>query len=350
MTPKTGSFSCPVPKLIHSHVLLGHGSGGKLMHDLIENVFRPLLLGESAEPLNDAALLESNGIRIALTTDSFVVDPIFFPGGDIGALAVHGTINDLAVSGARPIALSAAFILEEGFAMDELCRVVTSMHEASARAGVPILTGDTKVVQRGKCDRVYINTTGIGHLITDQPLSVDRARPGDLILLNGDIATHGIAILMAREELELDVPVESDTAPLHTLVKTILESRPPIRCMRDPTRGGLASALNEIATASGVGIRIYEDRIPIRDEVRGACELLGLDPLQVANEGKLIAVVARDAAEAVLEQMRAHPLGRQAAIIGEVVDDHHNMVVMRTHVGGYRVVDMLAGEQLPRIC
>lgn len=320
------------------------------MHDLIEAVFRPRLLPADLTCLNDAAYFRVAGFRLAITTDSFVVDPIFFPGGDIGQLAVHGTVNDLAVSGARPLVLSAAFILEEGFPIEDLERVVDSMREASARVGVPIVTGDTKVVQRGKCDRVFINTTGVGVLMTERVLSADQARPGDLILLNGDIAAHGIAILAARGELELDTPIVSDTAPLHTLVEAILEGDPGVRCMRDLTRGGLASALNEIAQSSGVGIRIWEDRIPIRDEVRGVCEVLGLDPLHVANEGKLIAVVAREDAEAVLARMRAHPLGREAAIIGEVVEDARSMVLMKTQVGGFRVVDMLAGEQLPRIC
>ena len=350
MSRESQGMQCPIPALTHRRVLLGHGSGGKLMHELIEQVFRPYLLPEDLPCLNDAAWVDVHDTRLAVTTDSFVVDPIFFPGGDIGCLAVHGTINDLAVSGARPLVLSAAFILEEGFAMEDLCRIVQSMHAASASAGVPIVTGDTKVVQRGKCDKVFINTTGIGIVITRHTLSADRARPGDLILLNGDIAAHGIAIMLAREDLEFETSIESDTAPLHTLVERILEDDPPVRCMRDLTRGGLASALNEIARSSHVGIRIDEDRIPVRDEVRGACELLGLDPLQVANEGKLIVVIAREAAETVLERMRSHPLGRAAAIIGEVVDDHRDMVVMRTRVGGYRVVDMLAGEQLPRIC
>jgi hydrogenase expression/formation protein HypE len=340
---------CPVPALPYRQVLLGHGSGGRWMHDLIEAVFRRLL-PKDLTCLNDAADFQVDGLRLAITTDSFVVDPIFFPGGDIGQLAVHGTVNDLAVSGARPLVLSAAFILEEGFLLEDLERVVDSMREASARVGVPIVTGDTKVVQRGKCDRVFINTTGVGVLMTRRVLSADRARPGDLILLNGDIAAHGIAVLAARGELELDTPIVSDTAPLHTLVEAILEGDPQVRCMRDLTRGGLASALNEIAQSSGVGIRIWEDRIPIRDEVRGVCEVLGLDPLQVANEGKLIAIVAREDAEAVLARMRAHPLGREAAIIGEVVEDRRPMVLMKTRVGGFRVVDMLAGEQLPRIC
>ncbi|MCS7311378.1 MAG: hydrogenase expression/formation protein HypE [Acidobacteria bacterium] len=350
MAGSVRSLQCPVPTLTHRQVLLGHGSGGRLMHDLIEAVFRPRLLPADLTCLNDAAYFHVGDFRLAITTDSFVVDPIFFPGGDIGRLAVHGTVNDLAVSGARPLVLSAAFILEEGFPIEDLERVVDSMREASAQVGVPILTGDTKVVQRGKCDRVFINTTGVGVLMTRRVLSADQARPGDLILLNGDIAAHGIAILAARGELELDTPIVSDTAPLHTFVEALLEGDPEVRCMRDLTRGGLASALHEIAQSSGVGIRIWEDRIPVRDEVRGVCEVLGLDPLHVANEGKLIAIVAREDAEAVLTRMRAHPLGREAAIIGEVVEDTRSMVLMKTQVGGFRVVDMLAGEQLPRIC
>lgn len=338
-----------MPGLEHKQVLLGHSSGGKLMEEIIDKVFRPLLPKEE-KCLNDAAWVKAGTQRLVLTTDSFVVDPIFFPGGDIGALAVHGTVNDLAVSGARPLALSVAFILEEGFPMADLQRIVASLHKAAERVGVPVITGDTKVVQRGKCDKVYINTTGVGIPLTTRNLSVDQARPGDRILLNGEIALHGMAILAAREELELDTPIQSDTAPLHELIAMILEGGNPVRCMRDPTRGGVASTLHEIARASKVGMRIDESQIPVPAEVRGACELLGLDPLQVANEGKVLVIVDKEAAPKVLEIMRSHPLGRDATDIGEVVDDPSELVIMRTQIGGYRVVDTLAGEQLPRIC
>ncbi len=342
--------ACPIPPLSYRTVLLGHGSGGRLMHELIEKVFRPLLLPPETRVLNDAAVLNVNGLRLAFTTDAFVVDPIVFPGGDIGRLAVNGTINDLAVSGARPLFLSAAFILEEGLPIDTLCQIVDSMRRAAEEAGVPIVTGDTKVVNRGKADKLFITTTGIGVVEYEGTLSADQARPGDLVLLNGPIAAHGIAVMLAREQIEFEQPVRSDTAPLHTLVAAMLRASPRIRCMRDATRGGLASALNEIAMSSRVGIHLYEDRIPIQDEVKGACEILGLDPLHVANEGKLIAIVAPEDGERVLEAMRAHPLGQEAAIIGEVVEDPRHLVLLRTRVGGFRVVSMLAGEQLPRIC
>jgi len=332
------------------HILLGHGSGGKLMHELIEQVFRPLLPSPDGNPLNDAAVFEADGAHLAMTTDSFVVDPIFFPGGDIGELAVNGTVNDLAVSGARPLFMSAAFIIEEGLLLEDLRRIVASMKRACQRGGVALVTGDTKVVNRGKGDKVFINTTGIGSVKRGVEISADKARPGDLVLINGAIGAHGVAIMLAREEIDFDQPIRSDTAPLNSLVHDMLGASLKIHCMRDLTRGGLSSALNEIAAASRIGFRIYEDRIPIQDEVRGACEILGLDPLHVANEGKLVAIVRREDAEKVWESMRANSLGERAAIIGEVVEDHPGRVVMKTQVGGFRVVDMLSGEQLPRIC
>lgn len=341
---------CLLPMIHNKTVLLGHGSGGKLMHDLIEKVFRPLLLPSQLQSLNDSAIFDVNGARLAITTDSFVVDPIFYPGGDIGILAVNGTVNDLAVSGARPLLLTAAFILEEGLPMEDLYRIVVSMKRACKEAGVAIVTGDTKVVNRGKGDKVFINTTGIGIVEQSVEISADKAHPGDRVLINGSIAAHGIAILLAREELEFERPILSDTAPLNSLVAEMLSASLKIHCMRDLTRGGLSSALNEIASASGTGIRIDEERIPIQDEVKGACEILGLDPLHVANEGKLIAIVAREESEKVLECIRKNPFGRKGAIIGEVVEDHPGMVLMKTGVGGFRVVDMLTGEQLPRIC
>ncbi len=343
-------WTCPVPSLRHKTVLLGHGSGGKLMHQLIDTVFRPLLLPAELPVLNDAATLEIGDSRVAITTDAFVVSPLVFPGGDIGQLAVNGTINDLAVSGARPLCLSAAFILEEGLPMDALWSLVASMRQTAEAAGVPIVTGDTKVVNRGSADQLFITTTGLGVVDYAGVLSVDAAQPGDVVILNGAIAAHGVAVLLAREDMEFAHPVLSDTAALHTLVAEMLDASPHIRCMRDATRGGLASALNEIAESSHVGITLYEERIPIQDEVRGACEILGLDPLHVANEGKLVAVVARDDAEKVLARMREHPLGRDAAIIGEVSEDARHLVLLRTEIGGLRVVGMLSGEQLPRIC
>ena len=336
----------------HKKVLLGHGSGGKLMHELIEQIFAPELLGSCRTQLNDSALMEINGSRLAVTTDSYVVDPLFFPGGDIGKLAVNGTVNDLSMVGGRPLALTAAFILEEGFPMEDLLKIVASMKEACEMAGVNIITGDTKVVNRGKCDKSFINTTGVGIVEPGVDISADRARPGDLVLVNGDIAAHGMAILSARQELDFEVPIYSDTQPLHLLVADMLSASEQIHCLRDATRGGLASALNELAIASAVGIRIYEDQLAIQDEVKGCCEILGLDPLHVANEGKLLSIVAAEDAPTVLAAMRANKAGRQASIIGEVVEAQAQrpLVVMKTTVGGWRIVDMLAGEQLPRIC
>jgi hydrogenase expression/formation protein HypE len=289
-------------------------------------------------------------VRIAFTTDSFVVRPLFFPGGDIGKLAVHGTVNDLAVGGAVPLFLSAAFILEEGLPLTDLQRIVHSMRDACREAGVSLVTGDTKVVDRGKGDKVFITTAGIGLVPEGRSLSIHSAQPGDRILVSGTIGDHGIAIMSVREGIEFETVLESDTAPLHDLVRVMLEACPAIRCMRDPTRGGVSSVLNELAAASGVGVEIVERTLPIRPEVRGACEMLGLDPLYVANEGKLIAVVPAADAERVLDAMRGHPLGAQGAIVGEVVADHPGLVILRSSVGGERVVTLLAGEQLPRIC
>ena len=350
MSNATQLSETPRPITQHKRILLGHGSGGKLMHELIEDFFRPILLSGDSPVLNDSSLFEVNGAKMAITVDSFVISPIFFPGGDIGQLAVNGTVNDLAVSGARPLLLSVAFILEEGLSTADLHRIVVSMKEAADHADVAIVTGDTKVVDRGKGDKIFVNTTGIGVLEQDLNISADRAQPGDLVLLNGPIASHGIAVLLAREELEFERPVQSDTAPLNFLVSDMLKTTSRIHCMRDLTRGGLASSLNEIASSSSVGIRIVEENIPIQDEVRGACEMLGLEPLQVANEGKLVAIVAREEGDKLLEKMKRNPQGGEAALIGEVVEDHPGRVVMKTQIGGYRVVEMLAGEQLPRIC
>lgn len=329
--------------------------------DLIRRVFLPAWNNEVLAALEDQATLEMgqsgrgsrNGdpaTRIAFTTDSFVVRPLFFPGGDIGRLAVCGTVNDLAVGGAIPRFLSAAFILEEGLAIGDLERIVASMREACREAGIELVTGDTKVVDRGKGDQVFITTAGLGDVPEGRSLSIHSARPGDRILLSGTIGDHGIAILSVREGLEFETQLESDAAPLNGLTEAMLATGASIRAMRDPTRGGLSSALNELASASGVGVRIIESAIPIRPEVRAACEMLGLDPLYVANEGKLIAVVPPDDAHRVLGAMREHPLGRNAAEIGVVTDANPGMVVLKSSIGGERVVSMLAGEQLPRIC
>jgi len=345
------TFQCPIPISEYPAILLAHGGGGKLTQMLIERIFLPAFANSALETLHDGAILEVEGIRLAFTTDSFVVSPIFFPGGDIGCLAVHGTVNDLAMCGARPLALSAGFILEEGFPMEDLCRVVESMREAAQRVGVPIVTGDTKVVDKGKGDGIFINTTGIGIIPAGIQISPKRARPGDLILINGAIAVHGIAIMSVREGLEFETTLASDTAPLHDLVARILEvGGEKVHVLRDPTRGGVASALNEIASKAKVGIILDEASIPIWEEVKGACEILGLDPLYVANEGKCLAIVAREKAEEVLEAMKSHPLGKEAAIIGEVVEEHPGQVILRSKIGGRRIVEMLSGEQLPRIC
>jgi hydrogenase expression/formation protein HypE len=344
------AFSCPAPLAANDTVLLGHGSGGRLSAELLRNVFLPVLKNPALARLEDQATVEVNGVRLCFTTDSFVVKPLFFPGGDIGSLAVHGTINDLAVGGARPLFLSAAFILEEGFSMAELRRITESLARAAEAAGVPIVTGDTKVVERGDGDGVYITTTGIGLAPPDLRLSAANARPGDAVILSGFIGDHGICILTQREGLGLESTVETDSAPLHTLVAAILAATQEVRCMRDPTRGGLASTLNEIAAQSRVGIAVEEQSIPVHDAVRGACELLGLDPLYVANEGKLVAIVAKKAMEPTLQAMRAHPLGRDAVVIGYVTANEPGLVTLRTALGTTRIVDMLAGDQLPRIC
>ncbi len=357
-TPFNPEFfgACPVPRSQYDHIVLGHGSGGWLTAELIQRLFIPAFGNDVLARLEDSATVRLGGPggagapRLAFTTDSFVVRPLFFPGGDIGRLAVHGTVNDLAVAGAEPLFLSGAFILEEGLALADLERIVASMRAACDEAGVSLVTGDTKVVDRGKGDQIFITTSGIGLIPEGRTLSIRSARPGDQIVVSGTIGDHGIAILSVREGIEFDTILESDTAPLTGLVRDMLAECPGIRALRDPTRGGLSSALNELAVASGVGVRLVEAAIPVRNEVRGACEMLGLDPLYVANEGKLIAVVPSAEADRLVEVMRAHPLGRDAAIIGEVIAEHPGMVTMHSVVGGERVVTMLAGEQLPRIC
>ena len=329
---------------------MGHGGGGQLSSQLLESVFLPALGNPILNRLGDQAMLDLPPGRVAFTTDSYVVTPMFFPGGDIGRLAICGTVNDLAVGGARPLYLSAAFILEEGLAIEELRRVVLSMRDAAREAGVSVVTGDTKVVGKGTGDKIYINTTGIGVVPGALRISADSARPGDAVIVSGTLGDHGMAIIGARKELGLEGTLRSDTAPLNGLIAQMLLASAEVHAMRDPTRGGLASTLNEIARASKVGIRIDESSIPVRDEVKGACEILGLDPLAVANEGKLVAFVGERDAEKVLAEMRAHPLGRDAVRIGTVTADQPGLVVLRTGIGGTRVLDPPHGELLPRIC
>jgi hydrogenase expression/formation protein HypE len=344
------TLSCPVPVGAKDHVTLGHGSGGKLSAELMRDVFLPAFTNQTLARLDDQAVVSLGGARIAFTTDSFVVKPLFFPGGDIGSLAVHGTVNDLAMGGAKPLFLSVAFIIEEGLSMETLRRIVASLGRAAEACGVQIVTGDTKVVDKGSGDGVFINTTGLGLAPDGLFLSANQARPGDAVILSGFIGDHGIAILAEREGIEFESPVVSDSAPLHCLVDDMLRVTHAIRCLRDPTRGGVSSALNEIAAQSRVGILLQEETIPVREEVRGACEMLGLDPLYVANEGKLLAIVDPSEADRLVSAMRANPLGREARRIGTVTKSDPGWVTMRTTLGTTRIVDMLAGDQLPRIC
>jgi len=343
--------SCPAPIPEDERVILGHGSGGQLSFGLLRDVLGPALaVAAPGGPLNDAAVVDLPGLRVAFTTDSFVVSPIRFPGGDIGELAVNGTINDLAMMGAQPTALSLAYIVEEGLPLEELRAITASAAAAAARAGARIVTGDTKVVGRGAADRLFVNTSGVGVIADGVAPSAERAVPGDAVIVSGELGLHGVAIMSVREGLEFEVEIASDTQALNGLVAAILAVEPDVHVLRDPTRGGLSSALNEIAGASGVGIVLDEPAIPIPGPVRAACEFLGLDPLHVANEGKLVAIVPSMSADAVLAAMRALPEGAEAAIIGRVVADHPGMVTMQTIVGSERIVDMLVGEQLPRIC
>ncbi len=358
--------------LKNGRVDMTHGSGGRAMAQLIEEVFARAFSNEYLAQGNDGAVLPipplpqplprggggercephggSSGSRLVMACDAHVVSPLFFPGGDIGCLSVHGTINDVAVMGARPLWLSAAFILEEGFPLADLVRIVDSMAAAASAAGVPIVTGDTKVVEQGKADGVFIATTGIGVVPEGVDLSGDRARPGDVILVSGTLGDHGMAIMSRRENLEFDSPIVSDTAALHGLIETLLATGADIRCLRDPTRGGLATTLNEIAKQSGVGMMLEESAIPVNPPVVAACEFLGLDPLYVANEGKLVVLVAEADAGKALAALRAHPLGERAARVGRVIEDDHHFVQMTTGLGGRRIVDWLTGDQLPRIC
>jgi hydrogenase expression/formation protein HypE len=340
------------PVLRDRHVTLSHGAGGKASHQLLEALILPTLGDALLDAAADAAVLplETGAGRLAFTTDSYVVSPLVFPGGDIGSLAVHGTVNDLAVAGARPAWLSLSFILEEGLEIDLLRRVLVSVAAAAREAGVRVVTGDTKVVPRGKADGIFINTAGVGLVPEGVSLSPASARPGDRVLVSGYVADHGMAILLAREALELEAEIASDSAPLHGLAAAVREAAPGLRCLKDPTRGGLAGSLNEIAARSRVGIVLDEERVPVRAPVRGACEILGIDPLHIANEGKLVAVAPPDEAGAALAAMRSHPLGLDAAVVGEVAAEPEGLVLVRTGVGGSRVLDMLVGDPLPRIC
>jgi len=346
-------WACPLPLRDYPTIVMGHGSGGKLMADLIEHLFAPQFANDLLGQMGDATniKLQNSKLQIAFTTDSFVVRPLFFPGGDIGELAVNGTVNDLAMRGAKPLYLSAGFILEEGLPMGDLGRIAASMARACDLAGVQIVTGDTKVVGKGQGDGVYINTSGIGLVTSGVDIGPTRAQPGDVVLVNGTIGDHGIAVMSVREGLEFETAIESDSAPLWGLVEAMLAvDANAIHVLRDMTRGGMGVTLNEIARASQEGITLDERAIPVKPAVRGACEMLGLDPLYVANEGKLVAIVAPDKADEILGVMHAHEYGREAAIVGQVVKDHRGLVTARTLIGGTRVIDVPAGELLPRIC
>ena len=337
-------------KLKEDRITLSHGSGGKATQTLIEAVFLEAFANPLLAPLEDGAVLTAHGGRLAFTTDSFVVSPLFIPGGDIGDLAVNGTVNDLAVSGARPLWLSAGFILEEGFPVADLERIVGSMAAAAERAGVQVVTGDTKVVQRGKADGCYVNTAGVGVIERPGELGVATARPGDAVIVSGPIGEHGITIMLARGELDIESEVASDTAPLNGLVERLLDATPGVRGLRDATRGGVATICNEVARAAGVAVVVDEEAVPVRPDVRGACELLGIDPLYVACEGRLVAVVDGDQVDAAMAALRSHPLGEGAAVIGRVRDDPPGLVLLKTSFGGTRIVDLLVGDPLPRIC
>jgi len=331
-------------------ILLDHGSGGRASHELVTRVFLPQFKNDLGDSLEDSTVFRIGEHKLAFSTDSYTVDPIFFPGGDIGSLAVHGTVNDVAMRGAEPLYLSVGFIIEEGFPMADLGRILQSMKEAADAAGVQIIAGDTKVVNRGSVDKIFINTSGVGVIKNDADIAGKNARVGDMVLVSGTVGDHGTTVLSMREGLAFEAPIQSDSAPLNGLVADMMAVSDQIHAMRDPTRGGLATTLNEIALQSDVGIELIEEQIPLREGVTGACELLGLDPLYLANEGKLIAFVAPEDADKVLDCIKAHPYGKEAAIIGRVVAENRGRVFMKTGIGGTRIIDMLAGEQLPRIC
>lgn len=344
------NWTCPLPLRDYPNIILGHGGGGKLSAELIKYLFLPAFDNEILQNLGDSAIIEIGGQRLAISTDSFVVQPLFFPGGCIGDLAINGTVNDVAMSGAKPLFLSVGFIIEEGLPVATLGSIVEQMAQAAQDAGVLLITGDTKVVDKGHGDGLYINTTGIGLVPSDIHIAPDKAQEGDVVIVSGTIGDHGMAIMSVREGLEFDTIIESDSASLNDLVSTMLNTSKNIRVLRDPTRGGVASALNEIAKASNVGIVLDEQAIPVKPAVQAACEMLGMDALYVANEGKLLAITPANEADLILETMRQHPLGRDAVIIGKVVEQHQGMVVLQTGIGGTRIVDMQIGEQLPRIC
>jgi hydrogenase expression/formation protein HypE len=342
--------ACPIPIAQYPHVLMAHGGGGKLMHQLISRMFLAAFRNPLLEAQHDAAVVEWPGKKLAFTTDSYVVRPIFFPGGDIGSMAVHGTVNDLAMSGARPLYLSSAFILEEGLPMETLWRVVCSMRDAAQRCGVQIITGDTKVVDKGKGDGLFINTAGIGVIEHDRTIAPPGVRPGDVVLVNGDLGRHGMAIMAVREGLEFESRIESDSAPVHEVVRELIQAGVEIHCLRDLTRGGLASTLNEIAAAAGVKLAIEEKSVPVREDVHAACEMLGLDPLHVACEGRFAAFIAEKDADRALGIMRRHAVGTGAAAIGRVLESPEPVVTLKSAIGVNRILDMPSGEQLPRIC
>jgi hydrogenase expression/formation protein HypE len=348
--PNFENFTCPLPILRHDTVQLAHGAGGKLSAELIDKVFLPCFGNETLNKMEDQAVLPQLEGRPVMTTDSFVVSPIFFPGGNIGELAVNGTVNDVAMAGAKPLYLTVGFIIEEGLPIETLHKIALSMRRAADKAGVTIIAGDTKVVNNGSCDQLFINTTGLGELPATVNISAANVQPGDKIIVSGTIADHGMAVMTVRERLSFQSEITSDTVALNDLVATMLAVSTDIHAMRDPTRGGVATTLNELAKSSNVGIKIYETHLPIRDNVRGACEILGIDPLHVANEGKLIAVVPADKAEAYLAAMRNHANGKESVIIGEAVADNPGLLTMVTPLGVERIIDMPLGEQLPRIC
>jgi hydrogenase expression/formation protein HypE len=341
---------CPIPIQQYPHVLLAHGGGGRLMHQLIGKMFLAAFRNPLLEMQHDSTVVELTGTKLAFTTDSYVVRPLFFPGGDVGSMAVHGTVNDLAMSGARPLYLSAAFIIEEGLPMETLWKIACSMSAAATRCGVQIITGDTKVVDKGKGDGVFINTAGIGIVEHDLKITPQNVQPGDVVLVSGDLGRHGMAIMAVREGLQFESAIESDSAPVHEIVRELLKAGIEIHCLRDLTRGGLASALNEIAEASRVRIEIVEKSVPVREDVHAACEMLGLDPLHVACEGRFMALIAAGDADRALQIMRSHELGRGSATIGRVAESSEPLVTLKSAIGASRILDMPSGEQLPRIC
>jgi hydrogenase expression/formation protein HypE len=348
--PDFNSMSCPLPIMDHDTIQLAHGAGGRLSAVLIDKLIMPRFSSPELDKLEDQAVLDLPAGKLAFSTDTFVVSPIFFPGGDIGDLAINGTVNDVAMSGADPVALSVGFVLEEGLPLEDLHRILCSMEQAAATAGVRIVTGDTKVVGKGSCDGIFINTSGVGVVPAGVELSAGKIRPGDKVILSGTLADHGMAVMTTREGLSFQSTVKSDTAALNGLTRLIREICPEVRCMRDPTRGGAATSLNEFAAAAKVGIKIDGPAVPVRPDVAGACEILGIDPLYVANEGKLLAVVPGEAAQKVLQAVQAEELGQDAVLLAEVVADHPGTVTLKTGLGAERIVDMPVGEQLPRIC